>query len=72
MAENEAHYSIIKQIQLVHLDDLCNAHIFHLSHPKANGRYICSSHDATIYDVAKMIRDKYPPCHIPKGKTILF
>ncbi|XP_020267696.1 dihydroflavonol 4-reductase [Asparagus officinalis] len=63
---NEAHYSIIKQIQLVHLDDLCDAHIFLLNHPRAKGRYICSSHDATIHDLAKIIRDNYPQYHIPQ------
>nr|CAA70345.1 dihydroflavonol reductase [Forsythia x intermedia] len=62
---NEAHYSIIDQCQYVHLDDLCEAHIFLYEYPNAEGRYICSSHDATIYDVAKMIRDKWPKYDIP-------
>ncbi|KAJ6796957.1 dihydroflavonol 4-reductase [Iris pallida] len=62
---NEAHYSILKQVQLVHLDDLCDAHIYLLNHPEANGRYICSSHDATIYDLATMIRERHPWCHPP-------
>ncbi|XP_002510417.2 dihydroflavonol 4-reductase [Ricinus communis] len=62
---NEAHYSIIKQGHFVHLDDLCNAHIFLFEHPKAEGRYICSSHDATIHEVAKLLREKYPEYNIP-------
>ncbi|KAA8531902.1 hypothetical protein F0562_006381 [Nyssa sinensis] len=62
---NEAHYSIIKQGQFVHLDDLCEAHIFLYEQPKAEGRYICSSHDATIYDLAKMIREKWPEYNVP-------
>ncbi|KAK9285802.1 hypothetical protein L1049_025003 [Liquidambar formosana] len=62
---NEAHYSILKQCQYVHLDDLCNAHIYLFEHPKAEGRYICSSHNATIYDVSKMIREKYPQYNVP-------
>ncbi|KAM3710667.1 hypothetical protein ACJW31_01G048000 [Castanea mollissima] len=32
---NEAHYSILKQTQFVHSDDLCNAQIFLYEHPKA-------------------------------------
>ncbi|KAG5612381.1 hypothetical protein H5410_023662 [Solanum commersonii] len=47
---NEAHYSIIKQGKYVHLDDVCEAHIFLYEHPKAQGRYLCSSHHATIHD----------------------
>ncbi|KAE8057142.1 hypothetical protein FH972_013855 [Carpinus fangiana] len=62
---NEAHYSIIKQGQFVHLDDLCNAHIFLFEHPKAEGRYICSADDATIHDIAKLLREKYPEYNIP-------
>ncbi|KAK4394310.1 Dihydroflavonol 4-reductase [Sesamum angolense] len=62
---NEAHYSIIKQGQFVHVDDLSEAHIFLFEHPTAEGRYICSSHDATIYGLANMIREKWPEYHIP-------
>lgn len=62
---NEPHYSILKQIQLVHLDDLCLAHIFLLEHPKAEGRYICSSDDVTILELAKMLKERYPEYNIP-------
>lgn len=62
---NEAHYSILKQGHYVHLDDLCNAHIFLFEHPKAEGRYICSSHDATIYEIAQLLKEKYPEYNIP-------
>ncbi|CAA2960333.1 dihydroflavonol reductase [Olea europaea subsp. europaea] len=62
---NEAHYSIIAQGQYVHLDDLCAAEIFLYECPNAEGRYICSSHDATIYDLAKMVREKWPEYDVP-------
>nr|AIY51701.1 dihydroflavonol 4-reductase [Penstemon barbatus] len=63
---NEAHYSIIKQGQFVHLDDISEAHIFLFEYPKAEGgRYICSSHDATIYDIANLIKEKWPEYYIP-------
>nr|BCM95297.1 dihydroflavonol 4-reductase [Echinacea purpurea] len=61
----EAHYSIIKQGQYVHLDDLCECHIFLYENPEAKGRYICSSHDATIHQLARMIREKWPEYHVP-------
>lgn len=61
----EAHYSIIKQGQFVHLDDLCEAHIFLYEHPLAEGRFICSSHDVTIHGLADMIREKWPEYNIP-------
>ncbi|CAN6446643.1 unnamed protein product [Victoria cruziana] len=62
---NEAHYSILKQVQLVHLDDLCDAHIFLFDHPEAKGRYICSFADATIFEVAQLLRRKFPEYNVP-------
>lgn len=62
---NEGHYRIIAQGQFVHLDDLCEAHIFLYENPKAEGRYIASSHSATIYELAKILREKYPKYSIP-------
>lgn len=62
---NEGHYGIIKQGQFVHLDDLCESHIYLYEHPKAEGRYICSSHEATIYELAKMLKEKWPEYNIP-------
>nr|QOU08779.1 DFR2 [Triadica sebifera] len=61
----ESHYHIIKQGQFVHLDDLCLAHIYMLENPKAQGRYMCSSHEATILQVAKFLREKYPEYNVP-------
>nr|ABY25281.1 dihydroflavonol 4-reductase A [Convolvulus arvensis] len=59
------HHNIIKQGHFVHLDDLCQAHIFLYEHPKAEGRYLCSSHDTTIQDLAKMIRQNWPEYYVP-------
>jgi len=64
-AGNEGHYHIIKQGQFVHLDDLCLAHIFLFENPKAEGRYICCSDEATIHDIAKLLNQKYPHYNIP-------
>ncbi|ERM94671.1 hypothetical protein AMTRI_Chr03g49810 [Amborella trichopoda] len=65
LTRNEAHYSILRQIQFVHLDDLCNCHVFLFEYPNANGRYICSSHDTTIVELAKMLRERYPEYDVP-------
>uniref|UniRef100_A0A1D1YQ36 Flavanone 4-reductase n=1 Tax=Anthurium amnicola TaxID=1678845 RepID=A0A1D1YQ36_9ARAE len=62
---DKSHYQALKQIPLVHLDDLCNAHIFLLEQPEADGRYICSSHDTTIFQLADMMRKRYPDYHVP-------
>nr|AOV62763.1 dihydroflavonol reductase 1 [Morus alba] len=65
ITRNEAHYFILKQGHYVHLDDLCEAHIFLYEHPKAEGRYIASSHSITIYELVKLLKEKYPQYNIP-------
>ncbi|RWW06519.1 hypothetical protein GW17_00030142 [Ensete ventricosum] len=56
----------------VHLDDLCMAHIFLFEHPQAKGRYVCSSHDITISDLAKMLTERYPEYDIPTDLEDMF
>lgn len=60
----ESHYMILKNIQFIHLDDLCESHIFLFENPEAKGRYICSSHDTNIYDLARMLQKRYPEYNI--------
>ncbi|XP_028800929.1 dihydroflavonol 4-reductase-like isoform X1 [Neltuma alba] len=62
---DEDRYSILKKGHFVHLDDLCMCHIFLFEHPQAEGRYICSSHEATIHEIAKLLSQKYPEYSVP-------
>ncbi|KAL8147623.1 hypothetical protein AgCh_005084 [Apium graveolens] len=45
---------------VVHVDDVCNAHIYLFEHPLAKGRYICSTHTLNIFDIAHSLSLKYP------------
>ncbi|KAH7651113.1 bifunctional dihydroflavonol 4-reductase/flavanone 4-reductase protein [Dioscorea alata] len=65
ITRNVPFYYILNPIQFVHLDDLCRAHVFLFEHPEAKGRYICSSHDITITELADLLRKKYPEYKIP-------
>ncbi|CAA7408348.1 unnamed protein product [Spirodela intermedia] len=65
ITRNEPHYSILNPVQFVHLDDLCNAHIFLFENPEANGRYICSSHDVTLTELGRMLKKRYPEFNVP-------
>ncbi|ERM94665.1 hypothetical protein AMTR_s00011p00215690 [Amborella trichopoda] len=65
ITREEAHYAYLKQHCLIHVDDLCTAQIFLFEHPAAKGRYICSSHDNTIFQLAEMMRERYPEYDIP-------
>ncbi|KAK4768673.1 hypothetical protein SAY87_003814 [Trapa incisa] len=62
---NKAHYSIIRQGQFVHLDDLVMSHLFLYQNPEAKGRYICSSHAENITHISKLLKEKYPEYDIP-------
>ena len=67
----ESHYTILKNIQFIHLDDLCESHIFLFENSEAKGRYICSSHDTNIYDLARMLQKRYPEYNIQQ-EFVLF
>ncbi|KAI3858535.1 hypothetical protein MKX03_005583 [Papaver bracteatum] len=49
----------------VHIDDAASAHIFLFECTNAKGRYICSSADITIHDIAKFMSTKYPELQLP-------
>ncbi|GLJ19187.1 hypothetical protein SUGI_0344570 [Cryptomeria japonica] len=65
LTRNEAHYKILRQVQLVPLYDLGVSLIFLYERPWTKGRYISSSHDVTIVQLAKILAQKYPEYNIP-------
>eukprot|EP01018_Ginkgo_biloba_P022613 Gb_35097 [translate_table: standard] len=68
---NKEHYKLLKQMQFVHIDDVASAQIFLLETPAAKGRYICSSHDTTIHQLAQMLAVRYPEFNIPTKEYAL-
>lgn len=65
LMKNEVLYEILNQGSAVSVEDACDAHIFLLEHQQAKGRYICSSHDFTIFELANSLSKKYPKYNIP-------
>lgn len=65
ITRNEDLYPMVTRARAVHVDDVCNAHIYLFENPKAEGRYICSSHCFTILDLAKSLSRRYPEYNIP-------
>lgn len=47
-------------VSLIHVQDICNAHLFLMDHPSAEGRYLCSGHTITMQDFANFISESYP------------
>lgn len=65
LIKNEFFYGILSQGSSVSVEDVCNAHIYLFENQQAKGRYICSSHDFTIFELAKSLSKKYPEYNIP-------
>ncbi|KAK1399262.1 Dihydroflavonol 4-reductase [Heracleum sosnowskyi] len=66
--KDEANMALVKKLHglsAVHVDDVCNAHIYLFEHPQAKGRYICSSHIFNIFEMAHSLGPKYPDRNIP-------
>ncbi|KAL5706786.1 (3R)-2'-hydroxyisoflavanone reductase [Ranunculus cassubicifolius] len=55
----------MKSVHLVHIDDVASAQIFLFESPKSEGRYMCSTVDVTIQEVAKLLSVKYSEHLIP-------
>ncbi|KAK1399265.1 tetraketide alpha-pyrone reductase 1-like [Heracleum sosnowskyi] len=66
--KDEANLDLVKKLHglsAVHVDYVCNAHIYLFEHPQAKGRYICSSYIFNIFEMAHSLSPKYPDRNIP-------
>ncbi|KAH9326992.1 hypothetical protein KI387_007170 [Taxus chinensis] len=44
---------------VVHISDVCNAHIFLMEQPTAQGRYLCSPHGLSVKEIAEFLTTRY-------------
>lgn len=47
-------------IALVHIEDICNAHIFLMEHADAEGRYLCCARSCVAYELTELLKKVYP------------
>ncbi|GMY31525.1 putative anthocyanidin reductase [Fagus crenata] len=47
-------------IALVHIEDICDAHIFLMEHTKAEGQYICCAQNCIMPKLVKHLAEEYP------------
>eukprot|EP00253_Pinus_taeda_P010721 PITA_10721 len=57
--------SFLGSIPLVHIDDVCEAHIFLMEQPNVHGRHICSVCYFTVSQLARFIHKRYPHFTLP-------
>ncbi|GLJ46665.1 hypothetical protein SUGI_0983580 [Cryptomeria japonica] len=54
-------------VPLVHVEDVCSAHIYLMEHPSAAGRYVCCSDPVTVADMLNFFRKRYPEIPLAFG-----
>ncbi|GKV00316.1 hypothetical protein SLEP1_g13026 [Rubroshorea leprosula] len=69
---NREEYGYLLNTSMAHVDDVAMAHIFLLEHPEAaaSGRYVCSSHNITLAEVAQILSSTYPELPIPSPESL--
>ncbi|XP_058072931.1 anthocyanidin reductase ((2S)-flavan-3-ol-forming)-like [Magnolia sinica] len=51
-------------ISLVHVEDVCRAHIFVAENESASGRYICCAVNTCVVELAKFLSKRYPSYNV--------
>ncbi|KAJ9539447.1 hypothetical protein OSB04_032180 [Centaurea solstitialis] len=55
---------LLGKIPIVHIEDVCRAHIFCAETPLVNGRFLCSSSYISSVEMAKYYQENYPQFHL--------
>ncbi|RLN12560.1 hypothetical protein C2845_PM09G21870 [Panicum miliaceum] len=48
-------------VPLAHIQDACDAHVFLMESPRAEGRYLCAAGGHPMAEVARLLAARYPP-----------
>ncbi|KAF6140899.1 hypothetical protein GIB67_042312 [Kingdonia uniflora] len=51
---------ILGSVPLIHVDDVCEAHIFCIEKPSMTGRFLCANVFPTVQQIGKYYQDNYP------------
>ncbi|KAB1215469.1 Dihydroflavonol-4-reductase [Morella rubra] len=54
---------LLGSIPLIHIEDVCRAHIFCMEKPSMKGRFLCSATNPTIREIATYLQEKFPEYH---------
>lgn len=57
---------LLGTVPLVHIDDVCNAHIFCMEKPSMKGRFLCAAASATTNELADYMQENHSKCKISK------
>ncbi|KAL6290448.1 hypothetical protein ACE6H2_007958 [Prunus campanulata] len=51
---------LLGKIPVIHIDDVCDAHIFCIENPSINGRFLCASSFVSSAEIASYYQQHYP------------
>ena len=57
---------LLGSIPLVHIEDVCRAHIFCMEKPSMKGRFLCAATNPTIREIAIYLQEKLSEYQIAK------
>ena len=73
LTNHEIHYNSLKyleellgKIPIVHIDDVCEAHIFCMENHSILGRLLCASSYISSAEIASYYQQNYPQYHVQK------
>ncbi|OMP02959.1 NAD-dependent epimerase/dehydratase [Corchorus olitorius] len=55
---------LLGSVPLIHIDDVCDAHIFCMEKPSMRGRFLCAAANPTIKEIETYFRENHPECKI--------
>ncbi|GAB2271795.1 hypothetical protein Dimus_006626 [Dionaea muscipula] len=55
---------LLGKIPIVHIEDVCEAHIFCAEQPRMNGRFLCASSYVNSAEIAHYYAQTYPQLHV--------
>ncbi|EYU40027.1 hypothetical protein MIMGU_mgv1a009689mg [Erythranthe guttata] len=58
---------LMGSIPMVHIDDVCDAHIFCIGKTSINGRFLCAAESCTVEEIADCYQQIHPEFPVPEG-----
>lgn len=55
---------LLGKIPIIHIDDVCDAHIFCIENPSINGRFLCASSSVSSAEIASYYQQRYPKLQV--------
>ena len=71
LTDNPYHYQLLRTLEellgkvpIIHVDDVCEAHIFCMEKPSIHGRFLCSSSYISSVEIVEYYQKNHPQYRI--------